>query len=82
MVCPVPSGLLYARLPDCTGCSGQLGFISVAVDNRERDGETETDGERGSGKEGKERLKGRKTRNTGRKEAPPKIPESLCSRFY
>lgn len=41
MVCPVPSGLLYARLPDCTGCGGQLGFISVAVDNRERkrDGE-------------------------------------------
>lgn len=78
MVCPVPSGLLYARLPDCTGCSGQLGFISVAVDNRER----KRDG--GSWKRGKRETKreGKKTRNTGRKEAAPKIPESLCSRFY
>lgn len=48
MVCPVPSGLLYARLPDCTGCSGQLGFISVAADNRvrERDGESWKRGKR------------------------------------
>lgn len=61
--------MLYARLPDCTGCSGQLGFISAAVDNREGDGE------RAAGKEGGETLKGRKTRNTGRKEAAPEIPE-------
>lgn len=43
-------------LPDCTGCDGQLGFISVTVDNRE--------GERGGGWREIESIWKRKKRET------------------